>query len=595
MSRAVYASSLTDTLRNAEKHANSGHLAEALTLLERALKIVPRDPNIRFYAGNLAVHLDQPERGVGHFRKAIKHSRDNAQYHAALGHALIALDQIDEAMAALSRALELNPDNADALCNLGCIMMRGGNLNAAIGHLRRAIVLNPTLAIAHLNLGASLFQQGRISDSISSYRAAITHAPDLPEPYGNLFMALNFLPDVQYSLIAETTRRWGKLVKRPAQRLGWSNSRQPDRALRIGYVSGDFRDHPVAFFMESVLAAHDRSAVEVICYSNNAKDDPVTERLKALVPCWRPIKALDDTAASALVREDRIDILVDLTGHTTGQRLEVFAGKPAPIQCTWLGYYATTGLPEIDYIIADRVILPPGEEGFYVEKPWRMPDSYLCFTPPDIPIAVGALPAERSGTITFGSCNNVLKVNKLVVAEWSRLLRAFPNSRLLLRSALLSGDEIRHELARQFVAHGIAAERLTLLPIGRRAELLATYNEIDIALDTFPYGGGTTTVEALWMGVPVISRRGDRFSGRVSESILTAVGLPELVAADADDYIGKAVALAQDLPRLAALRSSLRNRVVGSPLCDAPRFTRHLEHAYRSMWRSWCTSKENAA
>ncbi|MBV8652580.1 MAG: glycosyltransferase, partial [Alphaproteobacteria bacterium] len=460
---------------------------------------------------------------------------------------------------------------------------------------RRAVAASPAHAIAHLNLGASLFRQGRITESIGSYRAAISNAPDLPEPYANLVKALNFLPDVQYGLITETTRRWGRLIKRPAQHPGWGNTREPERRLRIGYVSGDFRDHPVAFFLESVLAAHDPNAVELACYSNNDKDDAVTKRLMALVPRWRRIKRVDDAAAAALVREDKIDILVDLSGHTTGQRLKIFALKPAPVQCTWIGYYATTGLPEMDYIIADRIVLPPGEESFYLEKPWRMPDSYLCFTPPDFDVEIGPPPAECNGTITFGSCNNVLKVNRLVVAEWSRLLRHVPTARLLLRSALLSSEEIRDELRRQFVEHGIAAERLALLPTGTRQELMATYNEIDIALDPFPYGGGTTTVEALWMGVPVVSRRGDRFSGRVSESILATIGLPELVAGSADDYIAKAAALAEDRPRLAELRRTLRSRVAFSPLCDAKNFTRHLEQAYRSMWRGWCTGKENAA
>ncbi len=595
MSPAGSASSLAATLRAAEICANSGRLAEALSHLEQALKALPRDANIRFHAGTIAVRLNEAKRGAAHLRQAATLGPDRADYHAALGHALIATGEIEGAIAALNRALELNPGNAEAVCNLGCIMMRERRLNSAIELLRRAVAIDPTLAVAHLNLGASLFQQGRISELIASYRAAISHAPELPEPYGNLLKALNFLPDVQYGLIAETTRRWGRLIKRPAQRPAWSNPLDAERKLRVGYVSADFRDHPVAFFLESVLAAHDPNAVELFCYSANAKDDAATKRLKALVPTWRGIKALDDAAAAALVREDRIDILIDLSGHTTGQRLKMFAHKPAPVQCTWLGYYATTGLPEIDYIIADRIVLPPGEEGFYVEKPWRMPDSYLCFTPPDIDVEVGPLPAERNGAVTFGSCNNILKVNRLVVAEWSRLLHEIPNSRLLLRSALLSSAEIRDELLKQFVERGIAAERLTLLPIGKRHELLATYNEIDIALDTFPYGGGTTTVEALWMGVPVVSRRGDRFSGRVSESILAAIGLPELVAAGSDDYIARAIALAQDLPRLAELRRTLRQRVSGSPLCDANRFTRHLEQAYRAMWRGWCTGKENAA
>jgi predicted O-linked N-acetylglucosamine transferase (SPINDLY family) len=574
---------------------HAGRFAEALALIEEALTQAPRDADLHYNAGQLAVRLNDPLSGIKHFREAIKASPERSAIHAALGHALVTTGALQEAKASLNRALEFNPDNADALCNLGGIMMQERRLNTAIELLRRSVAIAPGLAIAHLNLGASLFGQGRISESIGCFRAAIAHAPELPEPYSNLLKALAFVPGVQYGLIAETTRRWGRLVKRPAQHPGWSNTREPERRLRIGYVSPDLRDHPVAYFLESVLEAHDPNSVELVCYSSNEKDDDATERFMALAPRWRRITRLTDAAAAALVREDGIDILVDLSGHTTGQRLELFALKPAPVQCTWIGYYATTGLPEIDYIFADRIVLPPGEESFYVEKPWRMPDSYLCFTPPAFDVEIGPLPAERDGTITFGSCNNVFKVNRLVVAAWSRLLHAYPKSRLLLRSDLLSSDEIREELGRQFAEHGLAPERLTLLPFAKRPELMATYNDIDIALDPFPYGGGTTTVEALWMGVPVVSRRGDRFSGRVSDSVLTTVGLPELVVTSEDDYIAKAIALAEDRPRLAELRRTLRRRVAASPLCDAKRFTRHLEQAYRSMWRGWCTGKENAA
>jgi predicted O-linked N-acetylglucosamine transferase (SPINDLY family) len=324
-------------------------------------------------------------------------------------------------------------------------------------------------------------------------------------------------------------------------------------------------------------------------------DDDITERLKSLADQWRDIRALEDAKVGALMREDRIDVLIDLSGLSDGQRLRVFLERPAPVQCTWLGYYATTGLPEIDYIIVDHFIAPPGDEQFYAETPWRLPDSYLCFTPPDIPVEVAPLPALRCGTVTFGTCNNIVKVNRGVVALWSRLLQAVPGSRLVLRSALLGTRPAREALAQQFAAEGIEPSRLTLLPVAHRALVLETYHAIDIALDPFPYGGGTTTAEALWMGVPVVSLRGDRFTGRVSESILSTVGLPDLVVADEDAYIARAVALAQDLPRLAELRAGLRQRVVASPLCDAPRFTRNLEAAYREMWRQWCKTREIAA
>jgi protein O-GlcNAc transferase len=384
-------------------------------------------------------------------------------------------------------------------------------------------------------------------------------------------------------------------LKRSPEHPAYANDPAPNRKLRIGYVSADFRRHPVAWFMESVLRTHNRGAVEIFCYSNNRKDDATTERLKPLADVWRPVGALDDREMAALVRADAIDILVDLSGHTVGGRLMVFRAKPAPIQCTWLGYYATTGLPEIDYIIADRFIIPAGDERHYSEAPWRLPDSYLCFTPPDLPVAVGQLPAQRNGFVTFGSCSNIMKVNLGVVAVWSRLLHAVANSRLILRSHALTNAGTGDELMRHFLAHDIAADRITLLPAAERAELLATYNEIDIALDPFPYGGGTTTVESLWMGVPVVTMRGDRFTGRVSESILSTAGLPELVVADEAAYLGKAITLSQNLTHLAELRAGLRDRLERSPMCNASRFTGHLEEAYRGMWRNWCAARETAA
>jgi protein O-GlcNAc transferase len=595
MAKSVPGWQVAALVREAAAHLEAGRQAEALALYERALAAAPRDAGMLFTFGSLALRLGDAARAATHLRQATKRNPKLPTYHLQLGNALLALGRLDDAAIAVRRALELAPDLAEAHCNLGCILVRQGDPAAAIPHLERAALLEPRLALAHQNLGSAQFRQGRISDACGSFRHAIAADPSLAEAYAGLGMCLHFLPDVGFGLIAETARRWSQLLPRPAQIAACANSAVPDRRLRIGYVSADFRFHAVAHFLENVFAAHDRSAIELICYSNTRDEDATTERFKSMVDRWRSIVALDDDAAAALIRADGIDILIDLSGHTEGERLAVFARKPAPIQCTWLGYYATTGLPEIDYIIADRFVVPAEHEALYSEKPYRLPDSYLCFTPPGLPVAVNELPALRNGFVTFGSCNNVLKLNRRVVELWSQLLRAMPQARLLLRHSFLSVAPVRDEIARQFGDCGVAAERLDLRPGTDRAGLLATYNDIDIALDPFPYGGGTTTAEALWMGVPVVSLRGDRFCGRVSETMLTTIGLPGLVAADSAAYIATATALAADLPDLAALRSRLRAMVVGSPLCDADRFTRNLEAAYRAMWRRWCASKEQAA
>lgn len=595
MANPALAWSINETLRMAAASAHAGNATEALTLYEKALEADPRNAQALFGIGTLAVRFGQPERGARHLRNAIARNRNVAEYHVHLSSALIDLDQLDEALVVVRRALKLKPRDAEALSNLGTILLKRDELDAAIVPLQRALDINPKLTTAHQNMAGVLLKQGRIDEALCCYRSTVMCDPDYRGGYLGMVHCLNLLPGANAALIAEATRRWARLIERPSRRPHHANAPLTGRKLRVGYVSADFRRHPVAFFVENVLRAHDRETVEVTCYSNNPRDDETTERLRPLADRWRRIRGLDDEAAAAVVRADQIDVLVDLSGNTDGHRLPLFLLRPAPIQCTWLGYYATTGLPEIDYIIADDIVLPRGEEPLYAEKPWRLPDSYLCFTPPDLGVAVGDLPARRDGIVTFGSCNNVLKVNKQVVGVWTRLLQRLPSARLLLRSPALSAARIRDELARQFIVNGIAAERLILLPLAERAELLATYNAIDIALDPFPYGGGTTTAEALWMGVPVVSIGGDRFSGRVSASMLRTVGLPELVVADEERYIAKAAELAADLPGLAALRAGLRDRLARSPLCDAPRFVRHLEAAYRGMWQSWVDGKERAA
>jgi protein O-GlcNAc transferase len=517
------------------------------------------------------------------------------QFKFQLGNLLFAQGAVAEAVELFSQVLAIRPDFAAAHNNLGNALSRLGHTAAAVVHYRQAVALVPTMAEAHNNLGCALFLLGQLGPAIAHYQEAIRLDPAAPNPYTNLVLTLHYVPGVSNALIAETTLRWARAIARPLAQSSWRAASPSERPLRVGYVSGDFRSHPVAYFIEGVLAAHDRTEVEVYCYGNSAVADATTRRIAGIADHWRDISALSDRDAARCIAADAIDILIDLSGHTAGNRLTVFARKPAPIQCTWLGYVGTTGLAEIDYIIADRFVIPPGEDGHYSERPYRLPHSYLCFTPPDENIDIGPLPALGGGSLTFGCFNNLLKINGAVVDLWAALLAAVPGSRLYLKTAQLDDAVVRQGVANEFAARGIGADRLRLESSAPRRELLAAYNHVDIALDPFPFGGGTTTLEALWMGVPVVTLRGDRFVGRVGESVLTTLGLGELVAASPADYLSTTIELAADVTRLAALRAELRQRLVASPLCDARAFAGDLESAFRAMWQAWRRCRKFAA
>jgi protein O-GlcNAc transferase len=517
------------------------------------------------------------------------------QFKFQLGNLLFAQGEIAEAAELFLQVLAIRPDFAAAHNNLGNALSKLGHTAAAVVHYQQAVALAPTMGEAHNNLGCALFLLGQLGPAITHYRQAISLNSGAPDAYTNLVLTLQYAPNVSNALVAETTRRWAQAIPRPLAQPAWRAAASAERPLRVGYVSGDFRSHPVAYFIENILAAHDRAEVEVYCYGNSTTADATTQRIAAVADRWRDISALSDRDAARCIAADAIDILIDLSGHTAGNRLTMFARKPAPIQCTWLGYVGTTGLGEIDYIIGDRFVIPPEDDHHYSERPYRLPHSYLCFTPPDEDVVVGPLPALERGAPTFGCFNNLLKINGAVVDLWSSLLAAVPGSRLYLKTAQLGDVAVRHGIVGEFAARGIGAERLRLAPSSPRRELLAAYNDVDIALDPFPFGGGTTTLEALWMGVPVVTLRGDRFVGRVGESVLTTFGLDGLVAVSPADYLSMASELAGDVARLAALRASLRQRLVASPLCDAASFARDLETAYRAMWQAWRQNRKLAA
>jgi len=360
--------------------------------------------------------------------------------------------------------------------------------------------------------------------------------------------------------------------------------------LRVGYVSPDFRRHPVASFIEPILAAHDRKRFEVFCYAVHLKPDAVTARLKALADHWREIGSLDAEAAANLIREDGIDVLVDLAGHTANNRLAVFARKPAPMQATYLGYPGSTGLPAIDWRITDAVADPLGAaEALHTEKLMRLPETFQCFQKPSDAPAIGPVPMLKAGHVTFASFNMLAKVHPALVARWAGILHAVENSRLVLKAAPFRDAGTRAHYHAMFATHGIAAERIELLGyIQSPAAHFALYNRIDVALDTDPYNGATTTCEALWMGVPVVTLAGRSHVGRVGTALLTHLGLEDLIAATPEDYVARAVSLARDPAKLASLRETLRPRMEASSLTDPARFTKALEDAYREMWRQWC-------
>jgi predicted O-linked N-acetylglucosamine transferase (SPINDLY family) len=403
---------------------------------------------------------------------------------------------------------------------------------------------------------------------------------------------MHYSPEFDPETIFGEARRWHRVhatalaVQPPAH----ENDCDPNRRLRLGYVSADFRCHPVGWFLAPVFTHHYRTRFEVFCYSGVTRPDDFTEVFRSHADCWRETLGDSDGGFAARIRSDAINILIDLSGHTRGHRLLSFARKPAPVQVTAGGHYDTTGLEAIDYLIADRFHAPEGTEQYFSETLIRMPHDYICYEPPPYAPKVSGPPSLQRGYVTFGCYNNLAKLNDEVIALWVKILALVPTARLRLQTRELNDVPTGERILELFAGRGIARERMRLAGGVPHRELLAAYGEIDIALDPFPYSGGLTTLEALWMGVPVITLAGENFCGRHSTSHLSNVGLPELVASTPEDYVRLALTLARDPDRLSVLRVRLRTQMAASPLCDAAAYTRDLEAAYRQMWRNYCES-----
>lgn len=522
---------------------------------------------------------------------------DDAEAHSNLGNALRREQRLDEAVVCFQRALSINPHNDAALCNLGIVLREQGNYSEALARFRQALEINPGSSVIHYNL-ANLFRvTGAHEQAVASYRTALAINPGLLEARSNLLFSLNLIPGVSAEIRFQEALDFGALFGNLPQAASWDNQIDSEKPLRVGLVSGDLRNHAVSYFLLGTLHELSRTAsgrLSIYAYSNNRYEDGISEQLQVYCQVWRCVATLSDQELAEQIRADGIDILVDLSGHTAHNRLPLFAMKPTPVQISWLGYFATTGLKAMDYLLADPWALPASEEQWFVERIWRLPETRLCFTPPGIAIDITPLPACSNGFVTFGCFNNLSKVNAEVVAVWSKILAELPDSRLLLKSEQLNDRWIREQTLQCFGKHDICSGRLILEGHEPMSGYLAAYQRVDIGLDPFPYPGGTTTVESLWMGVPVLTLAGGSFAARQGAGLLMNAGLPEWVSVDVADYVARAISHARDLGRLATLRANLRQQLLLSPLCDAPRFAQHFEQALRGIWRHWCTEQQPA-
>ena len=532
--------------------------------------------------GHVLQGLGRLEEAEKAYRSALARDENNPAVWSDLGNVLDALEKPDEAKACFERAIAQDPNFAPAYTNLGAHVAGRGLFDSAASYYRRALEFDPNNGAAALNLGVALVETGRIDAACQAFDQVLKHDPGNADAADNRLYA-QIYTETDPSKIFTAHAAWGR-----AQSIGPSiapTDANPNRRLRVGYVSPDFRRHSVAFFIEPLLANHDPAAVDVFCYADVARPDDVTARLRGYGPHWRNTSALTHAQLHQQIRQDDIDILVDLAGHTTGNRLPVFARRAAPLQVTALGYPATTGLTTMDYRLCDQETDPPKADAFATETLVRLPTGLHCYQPPAAAPDVAPLPALKNGFVTFGSFNKFAKISPETIQIWSAILSAVPNARILLKNKALIEERTRAALTDAFARHDITANRLAFAGwAGDDAAHLGLYGRVDIALDTYPYNGTTTTCEALWMGVPTLTQTGEGHASRVGASLMTRVGLSNWACGDTAALVAAALSVKRDLERLAELRAGLRARVKASPLCDGEGYARGIEAAYREMW-----------
>ncbi|QDT51886.1 TPR repeat-containing protein YrrB [Symmachiella dynata] len=580
----------------AKTHRAAGRTDEALQQFQRLCAKSPQQIDAHFELAATLLDCGRFDEAIVQLSNVIQRAPDHARAHHHLGVAHLRRLHLIEAEVCFREAVRLRPDFAMAHNSLGSLLHERGELSAAADCFSESIRLLPQAAEPRANLAGILQLQGRPTEAIAAYRSALQIDDSSARIHSNLLMTLHYDPEQSAEEIFEEHQRWSRRHVVPtaaAPRL--KNNPLQSRPLRIGYLSADFRAHSVASFIEPLLKSHDRRSVHVSCYSDVTAPDDVTVRLKAHADTWRDVQGKTDQEVLKMIVDDEIDILVDLAGHTGGNRLLVLAQRAAPVQITHLGYGGTTGIPAIDYRLTDVVADPPGESRRHVEELAYLRNGIFCYAPPLNAPPVAPAPCLENGYVTFGSFNNLAKINSSVVKLWAAILHDIPTSRLFMKSHSFLDAATREDFLRMFSQHGINPARLDLLgQVATLREHLDLYGRIDIALDSFPYTGATTTCESLWMGVPVVTLRGHQYVGRLSASLLTQIGCPELIAETPQAYQEIACTLAEDLPRLGNVRPQLREQMAQSPVCDAANAAREMETLYRDMWQRWCRGNRKA-
>lgn len=571
-----------------------GRMAEAVAALQAAVRAEPGNASALRLLGECEFRAGRAASGLEFFERAVAAGPEDPQAWFSLGAGNAMSGRFGRAAEAFAEVVKRRPNDAVAIACLGKAQQSLKQIDEAIATYTRALEVQPRHAEARTDLANCHLEVGRPDLALPEFRKVLEMAPDHLGAHGCLCTTLNYPSGIAAEEVFAAHRAYGEAVMRlPGLPVAGAApvASGPDRPLRVGYLSGDMYEHSVAYFLRALLKHRDLTALETFCYHTGPKLDQMSAELQSLADTWRHVRGLNDEQLAGQIRADRVDILVELSGHSLHTRLPMLRARVAPVTVTYIGYPNTTGLPTVDYRIVDVLTDRPEADRYYTERLVRLPGCFLCYTPREDAPGVAPSPCEQNGFVTFGSFNAIKKVTPDVVALWSRLLVAVPGSRLVLKGAVFSSERVVSRYLGVFAGHGVEADRVDLLPrIASQSGHLDAYGLIDIGLDPFPYNGTTTTCEALWMGVPVVTRVGEWHAGRVGLSLLTAVGLGELAAADDEAFVRVAADLAADRGALVGLRASLRERVAASALCDGPGFVRGLERAYRTMWAEACAS-----
>ncbi|BAL26796.1 tetratricopeptide repeat protein [Azoarcus sp. KH32C] len=567
-------------LQQAQAAFNAGNREQAQRSYERILEKDPRHLDARYFLGTMLAEQARYAQAQQHLEMAARIAPDSPYIHNNLGNVYLLSGQDAAAEQAFRKALRIAPQMSEAQTNLGNLLVKRGALEEAIELAGRAVATRPNEVATQVMLANALKDQGRIREAIPHYRRAVQLSPGNATAQSNLLMALNYLPEISTADIRRAHEEWGARFPAAGARPAVVRSGR----LRVGYLSPDLGRHPVGCLIEPVLAAHDHERFEIFVYSDTACPDSMTERLRGHANTWREIGGFGNDHAASVIASDGLDVLVELAGHGAGNRLAMLGRRLAPVQVSYLGYPATTGLASMDYVITDSALDPSeADDACYTEKLWRLDRPCFGFRPDaEFPV-VAALPAAESGALTFGSFNALGKVNDAVIDLWAEVLRALPASRLLMQARALSDPGSRSCVAARFGERGIASERVEMHGFMPLAEHLALFHRTDVCLDTFPWNGHMTTLDSLWMGVPVLTLKGDRRAARMGTAIMSAIGLEGFVAESREDFVAKAVGLAGDLSGLRELRASLHERLERSALADGAGLARALEGAFRAM------------